>query len=278
MAYKTILTVVRGGTVDGSALDGAVAVAEAQDGHLEVLALGIDTSAPGYYYAGANALIEQQAIERAREEASETEDAVRAALKGAPVRWSAVSGVAQVGTIHHLVGVQSRFVDLVVLPRPYGEQKEAADEAILEAALFNGHVPVLVLPEGKALRQPKKVVVAWNESVEAMGAIRAAMPLLQAADGVNIVIVDPPRHSADRSDPGGPLSQMLARHGVKPEVSVIAQTMPRTADVLTRHCSDKEADLLVMGAYGHSRFREALLGGATRDMLEACNLPVLMHH
>jgi nucleotide-binding universal stress UspA family protein len=95
---------------------------------------------------------------------------------------------------------------------------------------------------------------------------------------VNIVVVDPPRHSADRSDPGGELSQMIARHGARPEVAVIAQTMPRTADVIGRHCEDVEADLLVMGAYGHSRFREALLGGATRDMLERAQIPVMMHH
>jgi nucleotide-binding universal stress UspA family protein len=122
------------------------------------------------------------------------------------------------------------------------------------------------------------VVLAWNQSAEAMGAIRAALPFLVDADACNIVIVDPPRHGADRSDPGGALSQMLARHGVKPEISVVAGTMPRTADVLLRHSGDWQADLLVMGAYGHSRFREAVLGGATRDMLEAATLPVLMNH
>jgi nucleotide-binding universal stress UspA family protein len=111
-----------------------------------------------------------------------------------------------------------------------------------------------------------------------MSAIRSALPLLKEAEATNIVVVDPPKHSSDRSDPGGELSQMLARHGVKPEISVIAQTMPKTSAVIARHCEDQEADLLVMGAYGHSRFREALLGGATRDMLETCAIPVLMHH
>jgi len=266
MAYKSILGVAMGGTAKNAALEGAVAIAEAQDAHLEVLAMGIDTSAPGYYYAGANAMIEQQALERARTEAAETESAVREALSGAPVRWSVVSGVAQIGTIQTLVGDHARFCDLVVLPKPYGESRSAADEAVIEAALFSGHVPVLVLPEGQSLRRPSRAVVAWNQSPEAMSAIRSALPLLLEADAVNIVVVDPPRHSADRSDPGGRLSQMLSRHGVKAEVSVIAQTMPKTADVLCRHCDDQQAELLVMGAYGHSRFREALLGGATRDI------------
>lgn len=278
MAYKSILTVVSGGTTEGSALDGAAAVAAEQDAHLEVLALGIDVSTPGFYYAGANAMVEQHSLERARAEAEETESAVRAALEGAQVRWSVVSGVVQIGTIHQLVGTHARFADLVVLPKPYGTGKTTSDEAILEAALFTGHAPVLILPQGQSLGAPDRVVVAWNMSDEAMAAVRAALPLLKAAQSTNIVIVDPPRHSADRSDPGGALSQMLARHGAKPEISVVAQTMPKTASVLARHCDDRRADLLVMGAYGHSRFREALLGGATRDMLEEAEIPVLMHH
>jgi len=278
MAYKSILTVVMGGSVEGAALEGAVATAEQHDAHLEILALGVDVSTPGYYYAGANAMIEQQAVERAREEAAETEAAVRKAMEGRPVRWSVVTGVAQIGTIQHIVGGHARFSDLVVLPKPYGAGRNSSDEAVLEAALFTGHVPVLVLPDGLVPEKPRRVVIAWNESAEALAAIRSALPMIVPADIANIVIIDPPRHSADRSDPGGYLSQMLSRHGARPEVAVIAATMPKVGDVLARHCADREADLLVMGAYGHSRFREALLGGATRDILESAPLPVLMHH
>jgi nucleotide-binding universal stress UspA family protein len=71
---------------------------------------------------------------------------------------------------------------------------------------------------------------------------------------------------------------MLVRHGVKAEVTVLARTMPKISDVLARHCRDVDADLLVMGAYSHSRFREAILGGATRNMLEAAEIPVFMAH
>lgn len=278
MAYKSILTVLTGGRLAGSAVEGAAEVTLRAEGHLEVLSLGVDVSAPGYYYAGANALIEQQSLERAREEAAQGAADAEAALKTRTLRWSVTSGVAQIGTIQHLVGTHSRFSDLVVLPKPYGAGREMADEAVIEAALFAGNVPVLVLPNGTAPPPFRKIVVAWNQSAEAMGAIRAALPFLQAAELTNIVIVDPPRHAADRSDPGGALSQMLARHGVKAEISVVAGTMPRTSDTLLRHASDQAADLLVMGAYGHSRFREAILGGATRDILEAADRAVFMHH
>ncbi|MEO1679788.1 MAG: universal stress protein [Pseudomonadota bacterium] len=278
MAYKSILTVVRGSTVEGSALAGAAALVASEDAHLEVLALGIDAVVMGGYYGGANALIEQESFARASEEAVATEAAVREALAGEEIRWSVSSRIAQSGTISSVVGAHARFADLVVLPKPYGEGKETVDEAILEAALFTGHVSVLVLPDGKAPGDVRRVVAAWNQSAEAMGAIRSALPLLKRADMTDILIIDPPRHGPDRSDPGGPLSQMLARHGVRPEVSVVAGTLPRTADTIARHCTDRDADLLVMGAYGHSRFREALLGGATRDILERAELPVFMHH
>ncbi len=68
-----------------------------------------------------------------------------------------------------------------------------------------------------------------------MAAIKQALPLMQAAEMVNIAVIDPPRHGPDRSDPGGALSQMLSRHGVKSEISVLAKTMPRVCDVLQRH-------------------------------------------
>ncbi|MDV7143657.1 universal stress protein [Tropicimonas sp. TH_r6] len=278
MAYKSILTVISGQDLENSALDGAVSLTQAQDGHLEILALGVDHSTPGYYYAGTNAMIEQATMERARQEADEIEAAVRAAMKTRQCRWASEAALAQIGTIQTLVGNRARFSDLVVLPKPYGEDKGVAEEAVMEAALFAGNVPVLVLPRQTELRRPEKVVIAWNQSAESLDAVRAAMPLLRQAAISNIVIIDPPRHGPDRSDPGGMLSQMLSRHGVRAEISVIAGTMPRTADVLARHCADQQADLLVMGAYGHSRFREAIMGGATRDMLEAAKIPVFMSH
>jgi len=143
--------------------------------------------------------------------------------------------------------------------------------------LFDGDSPVLILPElGMELPKFNKIVLAWNQSDEALHAARAALPLLQNADLVNIVIVDPPAHGVERSDPGGLLTQMLARHGVQVDVSVIAKTLPRISDMLRRHATDQAADLLVIGAYSHSRLRQAILGGTTRNLLEETNLPVFM--
>ena len=82
----------------------------------------------------------------------------------------------------------------------------------------------------------------------------------------------------ERSDPGGVLCQYLVRHGVKAQVSVLAKTLPKISDVLARHALEEGCDMMVMGAYGHSRLREAVLGGTTRAVLEAMKIPVLMAH
>ena len=244
-----------------------------------MLCIGVDRTQTGYYYAGATAILTQEAYNQAKEEASAAEAAVRARLDREDIRWAVDTAVAQIGALGGPVAMLARFSDLVVLGKPYGKAGGAAAEAILEAALFEGHAPVLVLPEGfSGAEFGKRIVLAWNQSDEALMAARAALPLLKAAKEVDITIIDPPAHGPERSDPGGMLSQYLARHGVQAEVSVLAKTLPRTSEVIQRHTRDENADLVVMGAYGHSRFREAILGGATRNMLEMAEVPVFMAH
>lgn len=282
MAYKTLTTVVTAPEDAEAAIAGAARLALACDAHLDILALGIDRTQMGYAYIGGGAVLMQVAMDRAEADARATEAAVRAALQGQPVglRWSVEGAVTQIGALGELVALRARFSDLVVLPRPYGKGKGSESEAVIEAALFEGQAPVMVLPDQTApgFGLPQRVVIGWNQSAEAMTAVRRALPMLTAAQQVNIAVIDPPQHGPERSDPGGALCQMLVRHGVRAEVSVLARTMPRISDVLNRHARDLNADLLVMGAYGHSRFREAILGGATRNMLEQAELPVLMAH
>ncbi len=282
MAYKSILTVATAADRIDPALSVAARLAMAADGHLDVLALGIDTTQVAYYNMGGTAVVLQMALERAETEAQGIETAANTAIVAQPVglRASVEAAVAQLGGLGGLVGMRARFADLVVLGRPYGKGRGPEAEAVVEAALFDGQAPVLVLPDDPTLSASigTRIVIAWDQSREALTAIRRALPFLVRAEMVNVVVVDPSAHGAERSDPGGMLCQMLVRHGVRAEVSVVAKTLPRVSDVLARHVRDLNADLLVMGAYGHSRFREAILGGATRDLLELAEVPVLMAH
>lgn len=280
MACKTLLSVVTEQGADGPGLAGletAIALARREDAHLEVLVLGIDQTQYGYFSAGAGIAMVQETLNQAIAASETLETTVRKRLASEEIRWSVDRAVAQLGGVAPLVAHRARFCDLVVQARPYGAGRSATDEAVVESAMFDGQAPVLIMPDGMV--QPpafERVVVAWNQSPEAMAAIRRALPLLKRASVIDITIIDPPAHGPERSDPGGLVSQWLSRHDVRAEVSVLARTLPRVSDVLARHLRDRDADLLVMGAYGHSRFREAILGGATRDMLENTPVPVFM--
>ena len=281
MAYKSILTVATSPNGLLPAVSAAAQIGIRADAHLDALALGIDRTQVGYAYVGSGAVLIAAAMERAEEDARATEKALNTALaaQSPGLRMATETAITQLGALTDIVAARARYADLVVLPLPYGEHRGVEDEAVIEAALFEGMAPVLVVPpKGMADNDPRRVVVAWNQSREALVAARRAMPFLRRAETVSIVVIDPPTHGAERSDPGGLLCQMLVRHGVNAEVTVLARTLPRVSDVLARHLRDTNADLLVMGAYGHSRFREAILGGATRDMLEKAEVPVLLAH
>lgn len=279
MTYKTILTVRSDADSTETALDQAEALARANNGHLEVLCLGVDRTRIGFYDGGASAIAIQSMLERAREEVKATEAAVTDRLRTSEVPYGISSAITPLGDISRVTAHHARFSDLVVMDLPYGPGKGPEIEPIVEASLFDARTPVLVLPEDRKLpAELGTVVVAWDESIQALAAVRKALPFLQAAKVVRIAVIDPPQHGIERSDPGGMLCQMLVRHGVTCEIDVLSKTLPRTSDVLSRHAQDTAADLIVMGAYGHSRFRESILGGTTRNMLEHAQLPVLMAH
>lgn len=281
MAYKSLLTVATSPEGLLPTVTAATQIAVGMDAHLDALALGVDRTQVGYSYVGSGAVVIAAAMERAEAEARENEKALTAAIAAQQptLRSSVDSVVTQLGALTDVVATRARYSDLVVLPRPYGKSRGVEDEAVTEAALFEGMAPVLIVPpEGMKAGDPKRVVVAWNQSREALVAARRAMPFLRRAETVQIVVIDPPPHGAERSDPGGLLCQLLVRHGIRAEVLVLARSLPRVSDVLAQHLRDFDAGLLVMGAYGHSRFREAILGGATRDMLEAAEVPVFLAH
>lgn len=285
MGYKSILTLATESDGLAQVLGAASALALQQDGHLDVLAVGVDAAQPAFYGladAGAVMQVMQISLDQAQADAKVTEAQARTCLsqESPALRWSLEGTAVQVGNLRDLTAQHARFSDLAVLAQPYGKGRPAEAEIVLESALFDGHVPVLLIPQGWARDHSigRRVVIAWNQSREAMAAVRSALPFLIVADHVNVVVISPPVQSTERSDPAGQLCQMLVRHGVKVDVSVLARTEPRVSDVILRHLRDQAADLLVMGAYGHSRLREAILGGATRELVEQAPVPLLLAH
>lgn len=288
MSYKSILTVVTNPATAEASISAAAAMALGFDAHLEILALGIDQVQLGYSYIGAGAVMTEFALERAEADAHAVAAAANRALAEVDpaLRFSLEAAVAEMGSLTAVVGNAASFADLVVQSRPYGAGKGYEAEAVVEAALFDGRAPVLIVPESyvgqfelmKKMATPRRVLLAWNQSSEALAAVKQSLPLLKQADLVDVTVVDPPTRGPERSDPGGVLCQYLVRHGIKAQVSVLAKTQPKVSEILARHALEEGCDLMVMGAYGHSRLREAVLGGATRAALESAAIPVLMAH
>ena len=280
MAYHTIAVIMTDAEGDAPALHAALALAQRDGAHLDVHCVGVDPARFDAMPVGATAVLLEIDASAARDRAEALLAAARAAIPAGLDRVSIQSLVISNLGLDAAIARLARYADLVVATRPYGPGQSALATAVVEAEIFGSGAPVLLVPPAKLdLREPfRRPLLAWNETEESLHAVRLALPVLRAATHVDLVIVDPPPHSAERSDPGGSLSLMLSRHGIKAEVSVLANTMPRTADILLRFAREHGNDVIVMGAYGHSRFRESLMGGATRDMLEASPIPLLMAH
>lgn len=279
MTYSSILTILTHGEGALRALDTAIAVAAAHDAHLEVLAVGIDRSIQGFAYAEMSASLLEVGIKGAQEEAADLEKRAKERLRTEGLRTGVTPIVSSLGMMAGVIRRHARFSDLVVLPKPYGADANYEEPAIVEAVLFDAQVPVLITPDGmSSWTQPKRTAIGWNESSESLRAVRSAIPMLAAGDTTFVSVIDPPQHGQDRSDPGGLVAQFLARHGVRCEIDVLTRSMPHISDILMRHLTDRDIDMLVMGAYGRARWSEAMFGGATRDMLEKCPVPLFMAH
>ena len=176
--------------------------------------------------------------------------------------------------------LQSRYSDLVVLAQVNPDAPVSPlEEETPEYVAMNSARPVLVVPYAGHFEAPfKRVLVAWDGSMEATRAITAALPLLEQAGKVTLAVFNAGRElDAHGSEPGADMALYLARHGIRVEVSSQVTAID-IGSALLSFAADTESDLLVMGCYGHSRFREIMLGGASRTVLQSMTLPVLMAH
>jgi nucleotide-binding universal stress UspA family protein len=171
----------------------------------------------------------------------------------------------------------TRRFDLAVVGQPERE-KLMPEESVNEAVLFESGRPVIVIPyiQKQGLKLDR-VMVCWDGSRAATRAIADAMPLLQKAKQVDIVMVATHRAKSDEI-PGADLGQHLARHGLKVDVKSMVSPDINVASTVLSYAADSSADMIVMGGYGHSRLREFVLGGVTRGILSAMTVPTLMSH
>ncbi|MHA1158207.1 MAG: universal stress protein [Alphaproteobacteria bacterium] len=167
--------------------------------------------------------------------------------------------------------------DLVVVGQQNPDRLEPMREGLIEALLFQTGVPMLLIPHSDAgTFKPDRVVIAWDSSATAAQSVRASLPLLSKAEEVYVVtIAEERKHVEPR---GTALARYLARHDMRVETSQVDAQARDTGAAILEFANNKDADWIIMGAYGHSRVREFFLGGATRSMLSSTTLPVFMAH
>lgn len=288
MSYQTVLVHVDASARAAARIRVAAAIAQASGGHLVGAAL---TGVSRLLYQGYPAeradptlalhlgFLREQAQQALAGFAREAEAAGLASFEARLVDDDAGAGIA----------LHARGADLVVV----GQAEPDPPPAAAAMADFPAYVvlhsgrPVLVLPDaGQAEHVGRTVLVAWDASKEAARALLLALPFLRQAATVRIAVFDraPGGRTVAEAAAADPLP-FLARHGIAAELSVHAldgrRGRPRrheVGDALLSLAADLSADLLVMGAYGHSRMRETILGGVTRTVFESMTIPVLMAH
>jgi nucleotide-binding universal stress UspA family protein len=276
VGYRDILLYVGSNTATSTLIENAVNFAAEQNAHLTGLCvLGLPTI-PGYIEAnlpdGVLERYRESYLERARRVEADFSDACK--TRELQWAWRCIEGEASV-----VVPVNGRCADLLLLAggarRTQTQGSEIADRVVVECGR-----PVLIIPTGPMPESAgSQIVLAWDGRREAVRAVHDALPLLCAADWVKVVAAIPRSRDSGRGEvPAGDLCRHLARHGVKAEAHSVNVSGHGVGETLLNWSADENANMIVMGAYGHSRWRELLLGGVTAHVLHEAQIPVLMSH
>lgn len=259
----------------------AIALAEAFDAHVAML-VTVDVPAPmpsdwGAMAYDVYAKLHEEARKRVRERVEALRNKFAHAAVVLEVRMTeAVSLYPQnAATLH------ARYADITVLPAmPRSSADNMYVHDYFHDILRHSGRPVLVVPEGSVAKfPPKRAVIAWKPTREASRAVADAMALLHKADAVDVLLIDPVvGEAAHGAEPGADIAAHLARHGLKVEVVTRPSMNFSVAYAVLEYARTVGADLIVAGGYGHSRLREAMLGGTTRELLQTAHLPVLFSH
>ena len=175
------------------------------------------------------------------------------------------------------VGVHAYYADLVVIARPESASQTAGPPGLAESLVLSSGRPIIVFPPRGTASKVRRILVAWNAKRESIRAVADALPLLAKAEAVEVLVVDHQRHPTGHGqEPGADIARHLARHGAQVEVRRLSSGGKDVGSLLLSQAAGFGADLLVMGAYGHSHLREWMFGGVTRTVLYEAGLPVLM--
>jgi nucleotide-binding universal stress UspA family protein len=274
---KDIVVNLTPGAEDDPAFRYAISLAEAFDAHVTGVSFAYDPPWPPAITDLGGAQILRSLLEKSRADARATAAQFEAAAKRSQLSVQALTPEASPPGAAQAIAALVRAYDLAVLKQSSSDE-DVTSRDIIEAVLFNSGRPVLIVPYiQKAAFSVKRVVICWDGSRAAARAVADSLPLIAKANNVQVLTVVTGKF--DENDvSGADIAEHLARYKLRTELTRLPAPDIDVASAVLSHAADVNADLIVMGAYGHSRLRDFVLGGATRGILQSMTVPTLMSH
>ena len=274
MSYKSILVHIDNSESCRKRLDAAIVLAQRYDAHLTGLYVIPPLPTAVFSEGGISAELIESLLDEGKRECAEAAKLFRQTLEPTGLRndWCVGEGLVA----EHL-GLHARYADLVIAGQEDAQDARSTANALVAQMILGCGRPTLVIPYiGMQQALGERILVAWNGARESVRAVNDALPLLQGAKNVDVIAINPP--SGEGDIPCSEICTQLARHDVS---AVARESTAKDIDVageILSRAADYQSDIIVMGAYGHSRFRELVFGGATRDVFEHMTVPVFMSH
>lgn len=278
MRYKTILTPV-GVNHFQEDIRNAIAVGQSVEAHLAVTVVALAAPPPvgGYAEVISAAWLEERQGDLAK--LADQVEIVKDMLKASGLSYDVHDLYTEFSWADEDIAKRALYADLTLVGRQAAQDPDFC-KRILDGALFRSPTPVLFNRVDRTPNlTPRSVLIAWDSQMEAARAVQQALPMLQTAREVHVTLIDPvATESGSGEEPGADIAAYLARHGVPVAVDVLSGGGRTVDETLKQHAVDVAADLVVMGAYSHSRLREIIFGGVTQAMLETAKLPIFWSH
>ncbi|MBR0795003.1 universal stress protein [Bradyrhizobium jicamae] len=277
--FKNILVHIPTERLARPAVDGSISFAMSTGARLDATAIGYEsTNVPFVAEGGAAvAAIFEVERERAQERAEAAIRVFETEARNADISYTTRAATAIPAEARAILCAGARLHDLTVMTQPDADH-DSYDNVMPREVLFQAGGPVLFFPYTfRGAFSAKRIGICWDGSRLAARALHDAMPLLQNADALTVISITSSEWTLPESSTDY-LLRYLAQSGLPARVASFPSARSEIQPAILSIAADESLDLLVMGGYGHSRLQETLLGGVTRDMLQAMTVPVLMSH
>lgn len=277
MTIKTLLLHAASETCDPdrSATAYALGLARSFKAHLEGLVLQLDVTTPKSFYGQQIAADARGRIKKRNEDATVAAEALRTAARDQGVDITVITERSHIHSTPEIAADHGRLVDLIVAG--VCDEGLLSERLVAETLIFQSGRPVIIVPDDHVSYSADRIVVAWDFSKVAARALSDAMPFLRGAKEVTLMTF------GDDKDFTSSISRdeviaALDRRGVQAQFQQLERGSRAIGEAINEAAVRNRADLLVMGGFGHSRFRDFVLGGATREVLAEPALPTLISH